>query len=103
MIKCSVISYIFKQVIHMKREKKKKDKRRSELPMNLNLPCFEFSGNREVVVEGSRGVLEYAPEVIRLNTDAMVVSFFGRNLNLKCISPTALIIDGFVTSVEFTS
>lgn len=65
------------------------------------LPEFSFLGNREVVIEGSKGVLEYSEELIRINTKIAVVCFFGRQLNLKCISSTELIIEGFITKVEF--
>ena len=64
-------------------------------------PCMELSGNREVVLEGSRGVLEYSPETVRINTAGMIVSFYGRDLDLRCISPSALIIGGFITKIEF--
>lgn len=65
------------------------------------LPEFNFRGNREVVIEGSRGVLEYSENVIRINTNMGLICFEGRNLNLKCISVSELIIDGFITKVEF--
>lgn len=68
----------------------------------LSAPCLEFSGNREVVLEGSRGVLEYSSETIRVNADGMIISFSGRGLDLRCISASALIIGGFITHVEFT-
>lgn len=68
---------------------------------NSQLPELEFSGNREVVIEGSKGVLEYDTNTIRINTNSMILCFHGRDLNLKCISPTALIINGFITNVEF--
>ncbi len=84
--------------------KKEKPIRRflPELPPMTALPCIEFSGNREVVIEGSKGVLEYSPDCIRVNTCCMVISVSGRELNLRCISDTALIIDGFITAAEFS-
>ena len=78
-----------------------KKKRYSALP-SVGAPCIELSGNREVLIEGSRGVLEYSPETIRVNTSDMIMSVFGRGLDLRCISESALIIDGFVTRLEFT-
>lgn len=65
------------------------------------LPELNFIGNQEVVIEGSRGVLEYSEDVIRINTCMGVVVFEGRALNLKCISSTKLIIDGFISKLEF--
>ena len=87
----------------MKHEKKdNKKKRYSDLPVSVGSSCIELSGNREVLIEGSKGVLEYSPETIRVNTADMILSVFGRGLDLRCISESALIIDGFVTRLEFT-
>lgn len=80
----------------------KKIRRRSDLPPIADAPCIELSGNREAVLEGSRGVLEYSPELIRVNTAGMIVSVSGRGLDLRCISPSSLIIGGFITGIGFT-
>lgn len=82
-------------------KKKKKPRLLPELPPMAGAPCMEFSANREVVIEGSRGVLTYAPDCVRINCAGMVLSFTGRELNLRCISPSALILEGFITNVEF--
>ena len=55
-----------------------------------------------MLIEGSRGVLEYSPACIRINTSGMILSAEGRELNLRCISESALIIDGVITSLTFT-
>lgn len=65
------------------------------------LPDMSLRGNEEVVIEGSKGVVEYSEEAIRINTVMGLICFFGRGLNLKCISPTQLIISGFITKLEF--
>ena len=80
----------------------KKDKKRPAFLPALGAPCIELSGNREVLIEGSRGVLEYSPETVRVNTSDMIISVFGRGLDLRCISESALIIEGFVTRIDFT-
>lgn len=86
----------------MSKNDKQKKRRLYELPPMNSTPCVEFSGNREVVIEGSKGVLEYSTDCVRVNTACMVITLNGRELNLRCISDSALIIDGFITSVEFT-
>lgn len=88
----------------MKKDKKEKSakRRNSALPPSLNAPFIELNGNRELLIEGSRGVLEYTPSVIRVNTVDMIVTVSGRELDLRCISASALIIDGFITDIEFT-
>ena len=78
-------------------------KRRSLIPPTLSAPCIELSGNRELLIEGGKGVLEYSPALIRVNTAAMIIAVAGRDLNLRCISDTSLMIDGFITKLEFSS
>ena len=88
----------------MKKDKKEKSAKRrsSALPPSLNAPFIELNGNRELLLEGGRGVLEYTPSVIRVNTADMIVTVSGRELDLRCISASALIIDGFITDIGFT-
>lgn len=31
----------------------------------------------------------------------MVACFFGRNLNIKCFNLESLVIEGYITSIEF--
>lgn len=66
------------------------------------LPQLELLGNRQITIEGSRGILKYSDEVIRINAGSMVISFSGRNLNVKCIAPDCTMVEGFVTKIEFT-
>ena len=82
-------------------KEKQKEKRRQSVLSAVNEPCIEVSGNREILIEGSKGVLEYTDESVRVNTDSMMLTVCGRGLNLRCISDSALIIDGFITSLSF--
>ncbi len=63
---------------------------------------IEVKGNTLVNLEGSKGVLEYTTECIRIAVDSFVVSISGRNLSLKCISPISLTIEGFITNISFS-
>lgn len=62
---------------------------------------ISFSGNREVTVEGCRGVVEYTEESVKLNTGKYLVGFSGRGLQLRNMNEYDLIIDGFIISMEF--
>lgn len=88
----------------MKKDKQESNSKRrpAAIPPAITAPCVELSGNREALIEGSRGVLEYTPETVRVNTVGMMITVSGRELNLRCISASALIIDGFITGLEFT-
>ena len=64
-------------------------------------PLIELEGNRRASIEGSRGVLLYSREEIKVNLGDFVVSLTGRGLDLKYISATSLIIEGFLKNIEF--
>ena len=81
--------------------KEKKKNRSRYLPLITDETCMELSGNRELILEGSKGVLEYSPERVRVNTSGMIVTVTGRSLDLRCISETALIIAGHITDIGF--
>lgn len=64
-------------------------------------PRIEISDNTSAVIDGSCGVLEYSEDVIRVSLGSFSLKLCGRSLTLKCISPTSLIIGGYIKSVEY--
>lgn len=89
-------------------KKKREDSQRDisggfALDLNSGFPTLEMLGNRRVTIEGSTGVLRYESENIKINTSKMVLSFCGRNLTVKCISGSCVVIEGFITSIEFVT
>ncbi len=76
---------------------------------NLDLPTdtvsgyahIEMSGNREVIVEGCKGVLEYSDCVISLNTGKLTVKFCGCDMTILSMQGSQAIIKGIITCVEF--
>ncbi|MBQ4105572.1 MAG: YabP/YqfC family sporulation protein [Clostridia bacterium] len=90
-----------------KRKQEKKIKEKTSLGYSLkdvfsSQSHIEISGNNIVTIEGSKGVLEYSDTVIRISVGYNSVAVCGRNLNLKCISPTSLIIEGFIQNIDFS-
>ena len=64
-------------------------------------PQIEMLGNRQITIEGSTGILLYESENIKINTNKMVISFYGRGLCVRCISSSCVEIDGFISKIEF--
>lgn len=83
--------------------RKNRNKISSKLPVDFhyNLPVIEFSGNKSVTIEGSTGVLHYSDNEVRINTRISPLNFKGRGLRINCISPTCVIIEGFILNLEF--
>jgi len=62
---------------------------------------MEFYGNRQAMIEGCRGVLEYEEGLVRLSTDTGILKFTGRSLSLTCLTGDSAVISGFILSVTF--
>ncbi len=79
----------------------KKNKDLSALAANLSSVHMEVNGNREVILEGNRGVVEYSENSIKINTGKYIISFQGRGLHIKCMTDCDIVIHGFITSIEY--
>ncbi len=76
-----------------------------ELPKNVmpGVVHIELNGNREAVVDGCRGVLEYDENVIKLNTGKLVVRFSGSCLMIKTLSLNQALVCGNIMTIDFTN
>lgn len=68
---------------------------------NLGYVHMNISSNREVVLEGNRGVVEYSDTSIKINVGKYIISFIGRGLHIKCMTDCEIVIHGFITSIEY--
>lgn len=62
---------------------------------------IEITGNREVIVEGCEGVLEYGDSVIALNTGRLTVRISGCELTIVSMQNGQAIIKGIITGVDY--
>ncbi len=85
----------------MKEKRKKPPRPGSVLAANISSVHMEISGNREIIFEGGRGILEYGDSSIKINTGKYIVSFNGRGLHIKCMNNNDMVIHGFITSIEY--
>lgn len=74
-----------------------------ELPKDimLNLPRISMIGNNQMLVENHRGVIEYTPQKIRLNSSIGVIRIEGQDMDLKNIAADDVMITGVIKLVEF--
>lgn len=74
-----------------------------EMPPSI-LPDYaqlELYGNRELVIDGCKGILEYSEELIRLNLGKNLTKITGRSLQIKCMTASSVVIEGYILSLEF--
>ena len=79
--------------------------RAMELPPGLFGKTAQITliSNREAIIDGCRGILEYSDAVVRVNTGETVVRFTGRSLSIKSLSDDQAVIEGFILSMDFSS
>lgn len=61
----------------------------------------EISGNREAIIEGCQGVLEYGDSLIALNTGRLTVRICGCGLTIVSMQNGQAIIKGTITGVDY--
>ena len=66
-------------------------------------PKIEMLGNREMIVEGCKGVVEYGETLIKLSLGENVLSLSGDNLVIKSFDSSIAVITGQICDISFVS
>ncbi len=75
-----------------------------QVPENIfsDISPIDFLSNKEVLIQDSKGILEYNDKNVKINIGCnIIVNFKGRNLKIKSLSQKNLIITGFIISMNF--
>lgn len=64
------------------------------------LPLIEIAGERRVLIENHRGVIEYGSQTIRVKVKYGQVCICGSGLELACMTRGQLVISGRVDAVQ---
>lgn len=67
----------------------------------LDLPKIVLVGNVQLYVENHRGILEYSPESVRINTVGGELSVAGKELILRNVLPDEICVVGEISSINF--
>lgn len=68
-----------------------------------SVPHIETEGNREVIIDGCKGIMEYDDGLIKLNAGSLVVTFKGDDLTIRAYSESQSMITGNIVSIEFAT
>lgn len=66
----------------------------------VGVPRVTLTGQRRVHIENHRGLLEYGPEEIAVNTAVMTVKIRGRGLEISAMSDLEMVVTGTVLGME---
>jgi sporulation protein YqfC len=66
------------------------------------MPNITFNSCKTATVEGSRGVLEYKPDRVRISCGKYILKFIGDGLCIRSPDTDQVIISGKIVSFEFS-
>ena len=61
----------------------------------------ELCGNREALIDGCQGIVEYNEEAIRLNITKGQLKIWGRGLQIACLAEEGMIVRGYIMGLEY--
>ena len=69
--------------------------------ITLNLPKISMIGSNQMLVENHKGIIEYTPQRIRVNSTVGVIRVQGHEMRLKNIAVDDIMITGGIQVIEF--
>ncbi len=87
----------------MARRKREKNQIKNKLlaEMFVDEPRIEMAGNREIIIDGCKGVVEYTENNIRISLGENVLSLSGDNLLIQSFDNDVVIINGQISDIDF--
>lgn len=87
----------------MSRKTREKNQLKNKLisEMFRDEPRIEMAGNREIIIDGCKGVVEYTENNIRISLGENVLSLSGDNLLIQSFDNDVVIINGQISDIDF--
>lgn len=83
--------------------RKKKERKFIVPDMLLNEAKIEMLGNREIIVDGCKGVVEYGENLIKLNIGELTMGLSGDEMLIDSFDSGVAIIRGKFAEITFTT
>ena len=83
-------------------EPKEKPSARINKIEQLRLCHIELEGNRDLLLDGCKGIMEYEEGRIKICTDTVIVSITGDELIIRAFTQEQIVISGKILSLEFS-
>ncbi|MBR5203022.1 MAG: YabP/YqfC family sporulation protein [Clostridia bacterium] len=83
--------------------RKKKERKVSAPDLHLNEAKIEMLSNREIIVDGCKGIVEYGENFIKINIGELTLDVVGLDLVIESFDGGVAIIRGKFTEINFFS
>ncbi len=87
----------------MARKRDKNQAKKIVTDLFADEPKIEMLGNREMIIDGCKGVVEYEETIIKLSLGDLVLSLSGDNLLINSFDNSVAVISGQICEISFVS
>lgn len=87
----------------MARKRDKNQAKKLVTDLFADEPKIEMLGNREMIIDGCKGVVEYEETIIKLSLGDLVLSLSGDNLLINSFDNSVAVISGQICEISFVS
>ena len=67
-----------------------------------NLPEITMTGNKTLMVENHKGIIDCGEELLRLNTLSGILTVKGHEFDLLTVTDEVIVLSGSISAMEFT-
>ena len=62
---------------------------------------IQIDGNHSAILQGTRGIVEYADDFIKVAFKKFQMQFYGENLSIVCLTQDSIEIQGIIKRIEY--
>lgn len=74
-----------------------------EIPQDiiLDLPRITMLGNKQILIENHKGIIEYTPSLVRIKLNQGEVMILGYQLTLSNLQIEQILVEGTVEEIKY--
>jgi sporulation protein YqfC len=74
-----------------------------EIPQDivLDLPRITMLGNKQILIENHKGIIEYTPSLVRISLNQAELIIYGTELILGNLQLEQILVEGIVSEVKY--
>jgi YabP family. len=65
------------------------------------MPRIEISGGRQIMIDQHKGLIEYSPTEISVNSSNGIIRIRGDGMEIRAMTASQLIVSGLLFGVDF--
>lgn len=74
----------------------------SDITSKITKPVnIDITSNNEALINGSRGIIEYNEDAVKINCGNLIASFYGKGLGITSLCIDEVLVTGEIVRIDF--